>query len=84
MPTGLCHPRVKTVRLLGMGSQLSHPLLGGNKLSSHLLMQLRLLDEAVLGFLLLTKEPRLPPAASDKGLKGDDGQNTKIYRERKG
>lgn len=29
------------------------------------------------------KEPRLPPAASDKGLKVDDGQNTKIYRERK-
>ena len=73
MSTGLGHPRPKTVRLLGEGSQLGHPLLGGNKLSGHLPVQPCLLDEAVLGFLLLMKEPRLPPAMSDKGLKGDDG-----------
>ena len=82
MTTGLSHPRPKTVRLLGEGSQLGHPLLGGNKLSGHLPAQPRLLDEAVPGFLLLTKEPRLPPARSDKGLKGNDGQNTKKYIEK--
>ena len=30
------------------------------------------------------KEPRLPLATSDEVLKGDDDQDTKIYRERKG
>jgi len=42
-----------------------------------------LLDEAVLVFLLLTKEPRLSPATSDKGLKGDNGQNTKNIQRKK-
>ena len=77
MSMGLGHPRPKTVRLLGNRSQLGHSLLGSNKLSGHLPVQPRILDEVVLGFLLLIKEPRFPPAASDKGLKGDNGQNTK-------
>ena len=77
MPTGLSHPRPKTICLLDEGSQLDHPLLGGNKLSSHLPTQSRLLNEVIPGFLLLMNEPRLPLAVSDKGLKGDDGQNTK-------
>ena len=73
MPMGLGHPRPKTVRLLGEGSQLGHPLLGGNKLNGHLPVQLCLLDGVVLGFLLLMKELRLPSVVSNKGLKGDDG-----------
>ena len=36
IPTGLGHPRLKTGRILGEGGQLSHILLGGNKLSYHL------------------------------------------------
>ena len=79
---GLSHPRPKTVHLLSEGSQLSHPLLGGNKLSGHFPVQPRLLDEAVLGSLLLMKEPRFPLVASDKGLKEYDGQNTKKYIEK--
>ena len=77
MPMGLGHPQLEIVHLLGKRSQHGHPLLGGNKLGAHLLMQPCLLAEAVLIFLQLMKEPRFPPAASDKGLKGDDGQNTK-------
>ena len=80
---GLGHPQPKIGHLLGEGSQLNHPLLGGNELSGHLPVQPCLLDKAILGFLLFMKEPRLPPATSNEGLKGDDGQNTKIYGERK-
>ena len=42
--------------LLGQGSQLSHPLLGGSKLGAYISMQLSLLGEAVPFHLLLTEE----------------------------
>ena len=37
MPTGFGLLQSEIVRLLGKGIQLGHPLLGGNKLSYHLL-----------------------------------------------
>ena len=36
--TGLVHPQLKIGRRLGKGSQLDHPLLGGDELSYHLPM----------------------------------------------
>ena len=69
MLTGLGHPRPKTVHLLSEGSQLGHPLLGGNKLGGRIPAHSGLLDEAILAFLLLAKEPGFPQAVSDKGLK---------------
>ena len=84
MPTGLGLPQSKIVHLLGKGSQLSHPLLGGNELGGHIPMQPHLFDEVALVLLLLVKEPGFLPAVSDKGLKKDDGQNTKIQEERRG
>ena len=81
---GLGLPQSEIVRLLGKGSQLSHPLLGGNELGGHIPMQPRLFDEAVPVLLLLAKELGFLPAMSDKGLKKDDGQNTKIHEERGG
>ena len=47
-------------------------------------MQPHLFDEVALVLLLLVKEPGFLPAVSDKGLKKDDGQNTKIHEERRG
>ena len=47
-------------------------------------MHPRLFDEAVLVLLLLAKEPGFLSATSDKGLKKDDSQNTKIHEERRG
>ena len=84
MPTGLGLPQSEIARLLGKGSQLGHPLLGGNELGGHIPTQSCLFDEVVLVLLLLVKEPRFLLAASDKGLKKDDGQNTKIHEERRG
>ena len=69
MPMGLGLPQSKILYLLGKGSQLSHPLLGGSKLGGHLPTQPVLFDEAVLVLLLLAKELGFLPAASDKGLK---------------
>ena len=46
-------------------------------------MQSRLFNVVVLVLLLLVKEPRFLLAASDKGLKKDNGQNTKIHEERR-
>ena len=69
MPMGLGLPQSETDRLLIQGSQLNHPLLGGNKLGSHIPVQLGLFDEVVLVLLLLAKESGFLPAASDKGLK---------------
>ena len=80
MPTGLGLPQSEIVHLLIKGSQLSHPLLGGNEAA----MQPCLLDEVVPGPLLLMKELGFLPTASDKGLKKEDGQNTKIHEERGG
>ena len=45
-------------------------------------MQPCLFGEAVPVLLLLVKEPGFLPAASDKGLKKYDGQNTKIHEEK--
>ena len=84
MPMGLGLPQSETVRLLGKGSQLDHPLLGGNERGGHIPVQHHLFDEAVLVLLLLTKEPGFLPTASDKGLKKDDGQTTKIHEEKGG
>ena len=83
MPIGLGLPQSKTVCLLDKGSQLSHPLLGGNKLGGHIPVQPCLFDEAVPVLLLLVKELEFLPAASDKGLKKENGQNTKIHEERR-
>ena len=47
-------------------------------------MQSRLFNVVVLVLLLLMKKLRFLPAASDKGLKKDDGQNTKIHEEKRG
>ena len=58
--------------------------MGSNELGGHILVQPRLFDEAVPVLLLLMKEPGFLSAASDKGLKKDDGQNTKIHEERRG
>ena len=69
MLMGLDLLQLETVRLLGKGSQLSHPLLGGNELGGHIPVQPRLFGEVILVFLLLAKEPVFLPAASDKGLK---------------
>ena len=38
MPMGLSLPQSETVHLLGKGSQLGHPLLGGNELGGHIPM----------------------------------------------
>jgi len=69
MPTGLGLPQSKTICLLGQGSQLSHPLLGGNKLGGHIPAHLGLFNEVIPAFLLLAKEPGFLLATSDKGLK---------------
>ena len=58
--------------------------MGGNELGNHIPMQLGLFDEAVPVLLLLTKDQGFLLATSDKGLKKDDGQNTKIHEERRG
>ena len=84
MPTCLGLLQSETIRLLGKGSQLGHPLLGGNELGGHIPVQPRLFDKAVLVLLLIVKEPRFLPVTSDMGLKRDDGQNTKIHEERGG
>ena len=73
-----------TVCLLGKGSQLVHPLLGGNESGGHIPTQLHLFNEAVPVLLLLMKELGFLLVASAKGLKKDDGQNTKIHQERRG
>ena len=83
MPMGLGLPQSETVRHLGKGSQLDHPLLGGIKLGGHLLAQPGLFDEAVLVLLLLMKGPTFLPTVSDKGLEKDKYQNTKINEERR-
>jgi len=77
IPTGLGLPLLEPGRLLG------HPLLGDSKLGAHILMQLGLFIEAVPFFLLLAKELGFLPATSDKGLKEDQCQNTKIHEERR-
>ena len=69
MPIGLGLPQSETDCLLSKGSQLGHPLLGGNELGGHITVQPRLFDEAVQVLLLLAKEPGFLPATSDKGLK---------------
>ena len=58
--------------------------MGGDELGSRIPMQPGLLDKAVPALLLLVKEPRFLLATSDKGLKKDDGLNTKIHEERRG
>ena len=67
MRLGLLLP--KTGRLLGQGSQLGHPLLGGSKLGTHISVQPGLFSEAVPFHLLLTEKPGFLPAISDMGLK---------------
>jgi hypothetical protein len=42
-----------------------------------------LFDEAVPALLLLMKEPGFLPTTSNKGLKKDKCQNTKIHEERR-
>ena len=69
MPMGFGLPQLKIVRLLVQGSQLSHPLLGGNELGGHIPVQPCLFAEAVPVLLLLVKELIFLPAVSDKGLK---------------
>ena len=69
MPMGLSLLQSEIFCLLGKGSQLSHPLLGGNELGGHIPAQSGLFDEAVPVLLLLAKEPGFLLAASDKGLK---------------
>ena len=83
VPTGLGLPQSETGRLLGQGSQLGHPLFGSNKLGEHIPTQPGLFDEAVLALLLLAKEPGFLPATSNKRLKEDQCQNTKIHKERR-
>ena len=73
MPMGLGLSQSKTLCLLSKGSQLSHPLLGGNELGGHIPMQSCCFDEAILVLLLLMKKSRFLLVASDKGLKKDDG-----------
>ena len=46
-------------------------------------MQPCLIDEAVPILLVFTKEPRFLPAVSNKGLKKDSGQKTKIDKEKR-
>ena len=77
---GLGLPQPETARLLGKGSQLGHPL---SELGYHIPVQPCLIDEAVLVLLVLVKEPGFVPATSDKRLKKDGGQNTKIDEERR-
>ena len=77
----LGRPPSKIVHLRGKGSELGHPLL---ELGGHIPMQPHLFDEVALVLLLLVKEPGFLPAVSDKGLKKDDGQNTKIHKEKTG
>ena len=69
MPTGFGLPQSEIVRLLGMASQLGHPLVGGNKLGGHIPTQPCLFDMVVPVLLLLVKEPGFLLAMSDKGLK---------------
>ena len=77
---GLGLPPSKIIRLRGMGSQLGHPLA---ELGGHVPMQSCLIDEAVPILLVFTKEPGFLPAVSNKGLKKDGGQKTKIDEERR-
>lgn len=58
----------KAGHLLGKGSQLGCPTLGSGKLHYHLPTQPHLLNEVILGVLLLMQEPRLLLAASHKRL----------------
>ena len=67
--------------LLGQRSQLSHPLLGDSKLDAHIPTQPGLFIEAVPFLLLLMKEPRFLLATSNKALKEDQCQSTKIHEE---
>jgi len=78
---GLGCPPSRNVRLRGKGSQLGHPL---SELGGHVLVQPCLIDEAVLVLLMFVKEPGFLLAASNKRLKKDGGQNTKIDEERRG
>ena len=55
--------------LLHVPTRLGFPLLGGNKLGTHISMQPGLLGEAVSFHLLLMEEPGLLPATSNKGMK---------------
>ena len=71
-------PLLETGCLLGQGSHLCHPLLGDGKLGAYIPTQPSLFGEAVPLILLLVKELGLLPATSDKGLKEDQCQNTKI------
>ena len=64
---GLSLPEIG--RLLGQGSQLSHPLWGGSKLGAHISAQPGLLGEAVPFHLLLMEELGFLLAMSNEGLK---------------
>ena len=79
---GLGLQQLETGRLLGRGSQLGHPLLGDSKLGAHIPAQPDLFGEAVPFPLLLAKDLGFLLAISDKGLKEDQCQNTKIHEER--
>ena len=72
---GLGFPLSKIVGLHGKGSQLGHPLL---ELGGHVPMRPCLIDEAVPVLLMFVKEPGFLSTASNKRLKKDGGQNTKI------
>ena len=52
-------------------------------LGSHVLVQPCLIDEAALVLLMLAKKLGLLPVASNKRLKKDGGQKTKIDEERR-
>ena len=84
MPMGLGLPQSKTICLLGKGSQLGHPLLGGNKLGGHILVQPCLFGEAVSVILLLAKEPGFVLVVSDKGLKKINVRTQKYMKKEEG
>ena len=77
---GLGLPPSKIVCFRGKGSQLGHPLA---KLGGHVPVQPCLIDEVVPILLVFVKEPGFLPAASNKRLKKDGGQKTKIDEERR-
>jgi hypothetical protein len=68
MLMGVRLPDLKAGQLLAGESELSHLLTSSGELFGQLLMQPRLLNEAVLGILLAMKKLGLLLATSHKGL----------------
>ena len=77
---GLDLPQPETTHLLSKGSQLGHPL---SELGGHIPVQPCLIDKVVPILLVFMKEPGFLPTVSNKRLKKDSSQKTKIDEEKR-